>query len=150
MRGNSTAPSRRALLGSTVGVIGPGCLGYVDNGPQCPFDPNPPENKTGAIDAWQFGLTSNNQRENGSCRRATATVCVEVSLEGIQPDRIDRVVAKNGDDEVVASTVVEDQNEVYLELAELSRGDTGEYTISVIRDGKTIEQGTMSVDCSNE
>ncbi|WP_226004641.1 hypothetical protein [Natrinema salinisoli] len=143
-------PSRRTILGTTVGVIGSGCLGYVDNGPQCPMEYEWPSNDSDAIGNWNLGHTGNNQRQDGSCRRSTATVCVEAELEIIQPDRIDRIVAKNADGEVVASTAVEDQNEVYLELAELSRGDTGKYTVSVMRDGEIVEQGTVKIDCSNE
>lgn len=138
------------MLGSTVGVIGSGCLGDFGKPLSCPYEAIPPENKTGAIDSWHFSLTTSNQRHDGSCNRTTATSCFEVTLEEVQPDRIDRVVAKNTDGEVVTSTTVENQTEVYLEVAELSHGDAGEYTISVIKDDEVIEQGSVKIDCSNE
>lgn len=143
-------PSRRAILGTTVGVIGSGCLGDFGKPPSCPYEAIPPENKTGAIDRWRFSQTTSNQRRDGSCNRTTATSCLEVTLEEIKPDRIDRVVAKNADEAVVVSATVENQTEVYLELAELSHGDVGKYTISVIKDGEVIEQGSVKIDCSDE
>lgn len=144
----SPSPDRRALLGAAVSVLGGGCTGYFDDGPNCPFGVTPPADSLAAVESFSAGITSNNRRQNGSCRRSTATVCVQATIR-LAPDRIDRVRARNADGEVVAETVP-DTKEVYLELAELSRGETGEYTVHFVRDGESVGRGSVNVDCRTE
>lgn len=144
----SPSPNRRALLGAAVSVLGGGCTGYFDNGPNCPLGVTPPDDSLVAVKKFSAGVTSNNQRQNGSCRRSTATICVQTTIQ-LAPDQIDRVKARNADGEVVAENVP-DKKEVYLELAELSQGETGNYAIHFVQDGKSVGQGSINVDCRTE
>lgn len=131
-----------------MSVLGGGCLGYFDDGPNCPFGVTPPDDSLTAVEEFSAGVTSNNRRHDGSCRRSTATVCVQATIR-LAPGRIDRLKARNADGEVVAETVPDD-GEVYLELAELSRGETGNYTIDFVRDGESVGRGSVDVDCRTE
>jgi hypothetical protein len=144
----SPSPNRRALLGAVVSTLGAGCTGYFDDGPNCPFEVTPPDDSLKTVERFSAGVTSNNQRQNGSCRRSTATVCVQATIR-LTSNSINHIKARNKGGEVVADKTA-NETEVYLELAELSRGETGSYTIHFIRDGESIGQGGISVDCRTE
>ncbi|WP_128478987.1 hypothetical protein [Halorussus pelagicus] len=104
-----------------------------------------PDDSVKAVEQFSGGVTTSNQRENGSCRRSTSTVCVQSSIQ-LNPDQIDRVEGRTADGEVVVEKTA-NETEVYLELAELSQGETGNYTVHFIRDGESIAHGSIDVDC---